>query len=90
VTDELIERLRTLSKNDRKIIGEAMNQTLVSWGKPHLHGGIGIRRLTKSIFECRVGLEQRLAFLFIATPPELVFFFLGNHDEVQKMIKSAK
>ncbi len=25
--------------------------------------------------------------MFIATPPELVFFFIGNHDEIQKLIR---
>lgn len=67
-----------------------MNAVLAAWGRPHLHSGIGIRRLAKTIFECRVGLEERLAFVFIATPPELVFFFLGDHDAIQKLIRSIK
>ena len=40
--------------------------------------------------ECRLGLDARLALLFIATPPESVFFFLGNHDEIKKLIRSAR
>ncbi|HSI63766.1 MAG TPA: hypothetical protein VLE43_11625 [Candidatus Saccharimonadia bacterium] len=67
-----------------------MNAVLLGWGQPHVHAGIGLRRLTKTIFECRVGLDQRLAFVFIVTPPELVFFFMGNHDEIQKLIRSSK
>ena len=88
VTEELLERIRTKSKPERREIGEAMTRVLQTWGKPHDHSGIGIRRLTKTIFECRVGLENRLAFVFIATPPELVFFFLGDHDEIRKLIRS--
>ncbi len=72
------------------MIGAAMNAVVAAWGQPHLHSGIGIRRLTKTIFECRVGLENRLAFVFIATPPELVFFFLGDHDEIQRLLKSLR
>ncbi|MDB6117824.1 MAG: hypothetical protein JWO08_1605 [Verrucomicrobiaceae bacterium] len=68
----------------------AMNAVQACWGKPHLHSGISIRSLTKTVFECRVGLDERLAFLFIATHPELVFFFIGNHDEVQKLIRSLR
>lgn len=90
VTDELLEILRSKSKSDRQEIGDAINQVLENWGRPHGHSGIGIRRLTKTIFECRVGLDDRLAFVFIATPPELVFFFLGNHDEIQKLIRSNR
>ena len=90
VTDELLEILRSKSKSERQEIGDAINQVLESWGRPHGHSGIAIRRLTKTIFECRVGLDDRLAFVFIATPPELVFFFIGNHDEIQKLIRSSR
>jgi hypothetical protein len=90
VTDELLEILRSKSKPERQEIGDAINRVLESWGRPHGHSGIGIRRLTKTIFECRVGLDDRLAFVFIATPPELVFFFIGNHDEIQGLIRSNR
>jgi hypothetical protein len=89
VTDDLIEALRRRPRHERKEIGEAMNAVLHGWGKPHVHAGVGIRRLTSTIYECRVGLDQRLAFVFIVTPPELVFFFIGNHDEIQKLIRSV-
>ena len=90
VTDELLEILRSKSKSERQEIGDAINQVLKNWGRRHGHSGIGIRRLTKTIFECRVGLDDRLAFVFIATPPELAFFFIGNHDEIQKLIRSNR
>jgi hypothetical protein len=90
VTDDLLEILRSKSKAERLEIGAAINQVLESWGRPHGHSGIGIRRLTKTIFECRVGLDDRLTFVFIATPPELVFFFIGNHDEIQKLLRSNR
>jgi hypothetical protein len=88
VTEDLLEKFRSKSKVQRQEIGEAINRVLESWGRPHLHSGIGIRRLTRTIFECRIGLDDRLAFVFVATPPELVFFFLGNHAEIQKLIRS--
>jgi hypothetical protein len=88
VTDDLLEKIRSKTRAERQEIGDAINRVLESWGRPHKHSGIGIRRLTKTIFECRIGLDDRLAFLFIATPPELVFFFLGNHDEIQRLIRS--
>lgn len=37
-----------------------------------------------------VGLDQRLAFVFIAMPPELVFFFVGNHDKIQNLLRSLR
>jgi hypothetical protein len=81
-------QLRARSKAERTVVGEAINAVVAAWGNPHLHSGIGIRRLTKNLFEARGGLDERLAFIFIATPPELRFVFLGDHDEIQKLIRS--
>jgi hypothetical protein len=88
VTEELLEQLRSRTRKERREIGEAMNLVLAGWGQPHLHSGISIRRLTKTTYECRVGLDDRLAFVFIVSPPELEFFFLGSHDEIQKLIRA--
>lgn len=85
-----MEQIRSKTKAERREIGEAMNLVLTGWGQPHIHSGISIRRLTKTIYECRVGLDDRLAFVFIATPPELEFFFLGSHDEIQKLIRANR
>lgn len=79
-----------MSKEERREIGDAMNIVRDSWGSPHVHSGIGIRRLTKTIYECRIGLDQRLAFVFIATPPELQFFFIGDHNDIQKLIRANR
>lgn len=86
----MLDPLRARSKSDRRIIGEAMNAVVAAWGRPHLHSGLSVRRLTKTVFECRVGLDDRLAFVFIAKPPELVFFFLGDHDGIQNLIRSLR
>jgi len=55
-----------------------------------VHSGIGIRGLTPTIYECRIGLDQRLAFPFLSTPPELEFFFVGDHHEIQKLIRANR
>lgn len=55
---------------------------------PHLHCGSGILRLTKTIFECCADWDFRLAVVFTAPPAEPVFFFLGNYDEIQKLVRS--
>jgi hypothetical protein len=83
----LLEQIRSRSKRERRDIGAAMNRVLEAWGDPHAHEGIGIRRLTKTIYECRVGLDERLAFVVVVTEHELVFFFLGNHDEIRRLIR---
>lgn len=86
----MLEQRRARSKADRRIIGEAMNAVVAAWGRPHLHSGLSVRRLTKTVFESRVGLDDRLAFVFFAKPPELVFFFLGDHDGIRSLIRSLR
>jgi mRNA-degrading endonuclease YafQ of YafQ-DinJ toxin-antitoxin module len=55
------------------------------FGKPHLHRGQGIRKLTGDFFEVRVGLDIRL--LFQNRAQSLLFIMVGNHDEVQKFLR---
>ena len=57
VADGLLKQLRRCSKAERKVIGAAMNAVLAAWGRPHLHSAAGIRRLSRTVFECRIGLE---------------------------------
>ena len=58
-----------------------------AWG-PHAHRGAGIRRLRKDVFECRVNLDTRLAFVCVVQEGELVFFAMGDHDEIQNLIRT--
>ena len=88
IVDDLKREIKARTKAERKVIGEAINAVRDLWGHPHEHRGTGIRRLRKNVYECRVDLDERLAFVFVSTPPELAFFLLGTHDEVQKMLKT--
>ena len=47
--------------------------------------GLGIRKLTGSFFEIRVGLDIRLVFQ--NRPECLLFVMAGNHAEVQKFLR---
>lgn len=90
IPENLLAKIHSGSNEERHKIGEAIREVQAGWGHPHVHSGIDIRRLSKTIDECRVGLDDRLTFLFIATPPELVFFFIANHDEIQKLLRLNK
>jgi mRNA-degrading endonuclease YafQ of YafQ-DinJ toxin-antitoxin module len=83
---ELKAVIRRLPKRQRKQVGETITAVRDGFGAPHLHSGLGIRRLSESLFECRVGLKLRL--VFDAEPGLLSFTDLGTHDEIRKMIKN--
>lgn len=61
-----------------------------SFGKPHLHSGLGIRDLSApNLFECRLGLHVRLIFRKDGDtkPPTLFFVLMGDHASVTKYLK---
>jgi mRNA-degrading endonuclease RelE of RelBE toxin-antitoxin system len=86
IDPDLIAQLRLLSKADRRKVGGAIESVRGNWGRPHLHGGAGIRRLGSGLYECRVGLRSRLLFQSLGT--SLYFHFLGDHDAVQKFLRT--
>ncbi len=84
LTPRFLRSAKKLSQEERKSVQLAIDQAEAAWGSPHAHSGAGIRRLRKSVFECRCGLALRLVFL--AEPKAFTFFVLGNHDEIQSLI----
>jgi hypothetical protein len=79
--------LRTLDRESRQVLGQAINNARDSWGKPHLHAGSGIRKLKEPYFECRSGLGLRLLFEDYGADG-LYFVFMGNHDDVDRFLKT--
>lgn len=79
---------RSLShRSDKELqqVAAAMQEAAASFGQPHVHSGVDIRRLGKNLFECRVGLNLRL--LFKAGPGNLTFVFSGNHNDIQTYLR---
>jgi hypothetical protein len=78
--------LRAFDKDQRREIGELIEKVRINFGQPHLHGGAGLRALRSGVYECRLNLRQRLVFTL--EPGSLYFHFMGNHDEVNRFLKS--
>ena len=66
---------------------EAMKRASQAYGQPHLHAGIGLRRLGKHM-ECRDALDYRL--IFARDGDTLVFVFYGTHKAVQAFVKNRR
>lgn len=76
---------KNLSGADAAQVEAALPVIPDCFGHPHAHSGISIRRLRKNVFECRAGLKLRL--LFRQNGNTLEFFFVGNHDEIRRLIQ---
>jgi hypothetical protein len=86
IAPALLRKIRSLPANERKRIGQAIRQVQTAIGTPHLHRGLGLRKLQDEYYEVRLGLKSQL--LFENTTDALVFEFLGDHDHVKQFLKS--
>lgn len=88
IDPEVLRRLRNLPKNERTECLLALCELPDAFGRPYVHSGLGIRKLGDKIFECRGNVALRS--IFQDRPSELFISFLGNHDEVQALLKTRK
>ncbi len=83
----MFDRLAALPAAERAECWDALLQLAETFGRPHVHSGIGIRKLGKLLFECRGNRDLR--FLFLNLSDSIEVRFLGNHDDVRKEIRSG-
>jgi len=88
INAEVLRQLASLPPHARALCQESIFGVVESFGRPHVHLGLGIRKLRHSVFECRAGLDLRIVFR--DCPESLRIEFIGTHDEVQKELKSGK
>lgn len=84
----VLRRLRELEKNERAECLLALCELTERFGKPHVHSGLGIRKLGEKLFECRANLALR--FIFQDRPSDLFVSFVGNHDEIKALLGAGK
>jgi mRNA-degrading endonuclease YafQ of YafQ-DinJ toxin-antitoxin module len=79
--------LKSIPAARRAEILAAMKAAAEAYGQPHLHAGVGLRRI-KPFMECRCGLDLRLVFQ--RERDTLVFHLCGTHDEVGAFLKNQR
>jgi hypothetical protein len=84
----VLRGLRELPKAERVECLLALCELHESFGLPHAHSGLGIRKLGNKLFECRGSLALR--FIFQDRPTDLFISFLGNHDEIKALLRSGR
>ena len=84
----VLRRLRNLPKNEKSECLSALCELTETFGRPHVHSGLGIRKLGDRIFEFRGNVSLR--FILQDRPTDLFGCFLGNHDEVKALLRTGK
>ena len=78
--------VRGLPEVQRPSVFEAILALPRAMGDPHLHAGLGIRKLHASgIWEARVGLGLRVVFTLETNLLTLVR--VGTHDEIRRYLR---
>ena len=80
------KRAAKLSAADRQHISASLAALRDGFGLPHLHSGLGIRRLRRDLFECRAGLYWRI--IFLAEKGILTAYDVMTHDQVRVWLRS--
>jgi hypothetical protein len=88
IEQRLLAAIRKLAAAERRELGGSIAAAQEAFGAPHAHTGAGVRKLKGRWYEVRAGLERRLVFR--ECDDCLSFEFMGNHDDVQRFLKSAK
>lgn len=78
---------RGLPEDKRFEIEAALRRLSEVFGQPHLHSGLGVRRLKNNYFECRVGRDLRMVFRLDGSV--LTMLRIGNHEEVRSFLKGV-
>jgi mRNA-degrading endonuclease RelE of RelBE toxin-antitoxin system len=86
LSPRFLASLKNLSAADVNRVEETLRILPDCFGRPHFHAGTSIRRLRKNVFEYRTGLKIRI--LFRAGSQTLDVFFVGDHDEVRRLIRN--
>ncbi len=81
------KRVESLSVAARSQCSESLCALRDGFGFPHLHSGLGIRRLRKDLFECRAGLRWRI--VFFAEKGLLTAYDVMTHDELKAWLRGS-
>ncbi|MGH9461758.1 MAG: hypothetical protein ACRD1X_11110 [Vicinamibacteria bacterium] len=79
--------VRDLKEDQRAAVFEVILSLPGAIGEPHLHSGLGIRKLHRSgIWEARLGLGLRLVFAM--QQEVLTLVRVGTHQDIQRYLRT--
>jgi len=67
-------------------IAERCRELLDGFGQPHLHAGLGIRKLHGNLYEFRASRGLRVGF-YLIKPQTIRLAMCGNHEDVANWLK---
>jgi hypothetical protein len=81
-------KLAELPDVDRAAIVACLQELPQKFGQPHLHAGLGLRRLRAGVFEFRASRDLRGLFLWRRSEIRVERF--GDHDAIQDYLRNVR
>jgi hypothetical protein len=81
-----VRAARKLGPDSRAKAEAALGAVADQFGDPHRHGGLGLRKLARRLWECRIDLELRI--VFIQDQKRLRAYDIMTHDELRAWLKN--
>lgn len=75
-----------LDPSRRKRVDRVLQQLAVLYAQSERPFGIGLKSLKPNIWEVRSGLGDRILFRWTGDTVE--FLFVGNHDEIRRLLRA--
>ncbi|MGP8199688.1 MAG: hypothetical protein ACLQU4_09325 [Limisphaerales bacterium] len=79
-----LRAFKRLSSTRQAAVNAALERLPEVFGRPHMHAGIGIRPFG-GFYECRIGRELRVLFVF--DRGDFILVTVGDHDAVARFIR---
>lgn len=80
-----IRRFKTYQKPQQEIINETIESLKAYLETNRASYGLRIKMLSSRIFEARIDIKLRIAYF--RQKDEIIFFCLGNHDDIARCLK---
>ncbi len=78
--------LAGLTPDEQAEVLAVLRELPATFGRPHVHAGLGLRQLRRGVYEVRIGLQLRM--LFERDGDLLVIKMLGNHAAIRRYLRA--
>ena len=80
--------LQHLDAASRERLSEILAEVSQHFGNPHRHAGLGLRKLSPGLWECRLDIRSRVVFM--KEKDRLIAYDVMSHDEIRAWLKNVK
>jgi len=80
-------QIAALPASTRADLRERLRELPAVFGRPHTHGGLGLRQLKRGCYEVRAGRDTRAALL--RDGDDLVVAVVGDHNDILRWLKQV-